>query len=287
MGKPTLEDLPYCEEPLRSSPEAARGDRIGPMALDAEIEARGGRRLRSAVVRPEVVGPHPGVVVIHEVFGDQPEMRAVCDDFARHGYVAVMPDLFSGRGLRPICVARKMIDASRGKVNVDIEATRAWLTEQDDLDGDRIGVIGFCMGGGFALAYIAGGRPGVRAAAVNYGEVPKEESKLHGACAIVGSYGGKDKMLGRTHAERLSHHLEALGIEHDVKRRRTQVHDRRSPPDRQARVPTHCSRPSDRRTVGPCSRSDSGSMSTPSSSVASRIAGAAGCCRSTRRATPS
>lgn len=187
------------------------------MALDVEIVAPAGRRLSGAVARPEGAGQHPGVVVIHEVFGDQPEMRAVCDDFARHGYVAVMPNLFSGRGPRPICVARTMIEASRGKVNDDIDAARAWLAEQEDVDGNRIGVIGFCMGGAFALAYIAGGRPGVRAAAVNYGEVPKEPSKLDGACPIVGSYGGKDKMVGRRHAERLSRHLGALGIEHDVK----------------------------------------------------------------------
>lgn len=46
-------------------------------------------------------GPHPGVAVIHEVFGDQPEMRTVCDDFARQGYVAAMPDPSVAAGLVP------------------------------------------------------------------------------------------------------------------------------------------------------------------------------------------
>ena len=186
------------------------------MTVDIKVVAASGRRLNGAVARPGGAGLHPGIVVIHEVFGDQPEMRAVCDDFARHRYVAVMPDLFSSRGPRPICVARTMADASRGKVNADIDATRAWLTEQDDVDGERIGVIGFCMGGSFALACIAGGRPGVRAVAVNYGVVPKQPEELRGACPIVGSYGAKDKMIGRTHADRLSRHLEILDIEHDV-----------------------------------------------------------------------
>jgi carboxymethylenebutenolidase len=186
------------------------------MALDVEIVASEAR-LKGAAARPDGAGPHPGVVVIHEVFGDQPEMRGVCDDLAGHGYFAVMPDLFSTRGPRPICVARAMVDASRGNINADIDAARAWLTAQDGVDGQRIGVIGFCMGGGFALAYIAGGRPGVRAAAVNYGEVPKDAAKLRGSCPIVGSYGAKDRMLGRTHADRLADHLNALGIEHDVK----------------------------------------------------------------------
>ena len=187
------------------------------MTVDVEIRAAGDGRLRGAVARPAGAGRHPGVVVIHEVFGDQPEMRAVCEDFARRGYVAVMPDLFSGRGPRLVRVARTMVDASRGKVNADIDATRVWLTEQDDVDGERIGVIGFCMGGGFALAYIAGGRPGVRAVAVNYGAVPKDPAKLRGACPIVGSYGAKDRGIGRTHAERLCRHLDMLDIEHDVK----------------------------------------------------------------------
>jgi carboxymethylenebutenolidase len=85
------------------------------------------------------------------------------------------------------------------------------------VDGERIGLIGFCLGGGFALAYIAGGRPGICAVAVNYGEVPKAAVALRGACPIVGSFGGKDRVLGRPHAERLARHLAALGIEHDVK----------------------------------------------------------------------
>jgi carboxymethylenebutenolidase len=190
---------------------------IAMLGPDIELVVDGGRRFNAAVARPERAGPHPGVVVIHEVFGDQPEMRAVCEEFARHGYVAVMPNLFSGRGPRPICVARTMIDASRGKVNDDIDAARSWLAQQEEVDGERIGIIGFCMGGGFALAYVAGGRPGVRAVAVNYGEVPRESASLRGACPIVGSYGARDKVIGRSHAERLSRHLEALAIEHDVK----------------------------------------------------------------------
>jgi len=187
------------------------------MGPDVEIVAEGGRRLNATVARPEAAGKYPGVVVIHEVFGDQPEMRAVCQKFADRGYVAVMPDLFSGRGPRPICVARTMIDASRGRVNEDIDAARGWLVAQEDVDGERIGVIGFCMGGGFALAYVGGSPPGVRVAAVNYGPVPRSSSRLRGACPVVASYGAKDKMIGQGHAERLRGHLQALGVEHDVK----------------------------------------------------------------------
>jgi carboxymethylenebutenolidase len=186
------------------------------VAVEIEIGLPGGGRLHGAVARPGAGGSRSGVVVIHEVFGDQPEMRAVCDRFAARGYVAVMPDLFSAGGRRAICLARAMTELSSGRpgrVTGYIEAARAWLAAQTDVDGEPIAVIGFCMGGGFALLYLAG----VRVAAVNYGQVPKQPAALRGACPIVASYGARDRVVGRRGATRLRHHLEQLGIEHDVK----------------------------------------------------------------------
>jgi len=158
-------------------------------------------------------------VVIHEVFGDQPEMREVCDEFARRGYVAVMPDLFSAGGPRFLCVARTMMDLARGRPGLAlgyVAAAHEWLIARDDVDGERVGVIGFCMGGSFALAYVGEPSAAAKVAAVNYGEVPKRADALRSACPIVASYGGRD-MVTRSHARRLREHLEQLGIEHDVK----------------------------------------------------------------------
>ena len=101
-----------------------------------------------------------------------------------------MPDLFSADGPRALCIARAMAESASGKAGRTsgyIEATREWLAQQEDVDGARIGVIGFCMGGAFALAYVGGGRSGVRAASVNYGDVPKDPERLRGACPIVAS----------------------------------------------------------------------------------------------------
>jgi carboxymethylenebutenolidase len=196
----------------------------GVVASDLQIALPGGGTLRGAGAIPETPGPYPGVVVIHEVFGDQPEMRRVCDEFARRGCVAVMPDLFSAGGPRFLCVARTMMDLARrrpGRVLGYVAAAHEWLVARDDVDRERVGVIGFCMGGSFALAYI--GEPSaavnaaaVKVAAVNYGEVPKRADALRSACPIVASYGGRD-MVTRSHARRLREHLEQLGIEHDVK----------------------------------------------------------------------
>jgi carboxymethylenebutenolidase len=160
----------------------------------------------------------PGVIVLHEIFGAQPEILDVADRFAERGYGALAPDLFSG-GVRLMCLARAMLESSRGRpgaVTAAIEASRAWLAARPDIDAERLAVIGFCMGGGFALTYAAGSRPGLRAAAVNYGQVPADAEQLRGACPVVASYGGRDRVIG-PQGERLREHLTQLGIEHDIK----------------------------------------------------------------------
>jgi carboxymethylenebutenolidase len=189
------------------------------MAEETRIPVPGGGFLDGVVSRPQGNDTSPGVVVLHEIFGDQPEMRDVCDRFAERGYTAVMPDLFSTGGPRALCMARTMIAVARGRVDralAQIDAARRWLTEQPGVDGERLGVIGFCFGGGFALAYAGRPRPGVRAVSVNYGEAPKDACAIAGICPVIASYGARDRIVG-PHAERLRRNLEALGVEHDVK----------------------------------------------------------------------
>ena len=139
------------------------------------------------------------------------------DWLASEGYLTVAPDLFFGRRMLACIVAViREVRARRGRSFDDIEATREWLAAQDDATG-MIAVIGYCMGGGFALLLAPSG--GFAVSSVNYGTAPKDaytEGFLDRACPIVGSYGAKDRGM-RGAADRLERALMAAGVEHDLK----------------------------------------------------------------------
>lgn len=166
-------------------------------------------------------GPWPAVVVLHEAFGLTDDTRAQADRLASAGYIAVAPDLFTNGGaLRCLKGTFSAMLDGHGKAVDDIAAVRSWVAEREDCTG-KVGVIGFCMGGGFALVMA---NRGFDAAAPNYGLVPKDPHEtLAGACPIVASYGARDRGL-RGAADRLEKTLTDLGVDHDVKEYATAGH---------------------------------------------------------------
>ena len=163
---------------------------------------------------PLAEGPHAGVVVIQDLIGMSDDIREQADRLAAAGYLAFAPDLYSGRGLRCVVATLRASRSGEGPAYHDIEAARNLLAAREDCTG-RIGIIGFCMGGGFALLCAPSGD--YQAASVNYGEVPADaERRLAGACPIVASYGARDPGL-RGRAQRLERALASAGVSHDVK----------------------------------------------------------------------
>ena len=174
----------------------------------------GSSELRGYLATPSHPGPWPGVVTIHEAWGLDPVMRRAADRLATMGYLTLALDLYSDGG-RARCIAStiKALANNAGKPFADIEAGQKWLRERPDCTG-KVGVIGFCMGGAFALLTAP---RGFDAASVNYGMLPRHRDEaLAGACPIVGSYGRRD-LANLGVARKLEATLDRLGVEHDVK----------------------------------------------------------------------
>lgn len=174
----------------------------------------GAETLNGILAVPDGPGPWPAVVMVHEVFGIDDNMRAHAERLAALGYLAVMPDLFSRGGMRKCLTATfRALQAGQGQAFDDVAATKAWVLARPDCSG-KVGVIGFCMGGAFALQLAP---RGYDASAVNYGQLPNDlDAVVADACPIVGSYGKDDKSL-KGAAAKLETALTRANVPHDVK----------------------------------------------------------------------
>jgi carboxymethylenebutenolidase len=162
--------------------------------------------------RPNRPGPWPGVVMLHEGWGIDDVLRRHADRLASAGYLVYAPDLFGeGSWLRCVRSTLKAFQARAGKPFELIEACRSQMRADPDCTG-MVGVIGFCMGGGFALLLSA---EGYDAASVNYGLVPSDIDQLAArSCPIVASYGGRDWTAKGVPA--LQQALRTHDVPHDV-----------------------------------------------------------------------
>jgi carboxymethylenebutenolidase len=155
------------------------------------------------------------VVVIHDAFGYGPDNEAISERITEGGFIALTPNLYS-RGGRARCITRVMREmlTKRGRALDDILAARDHLQSMPECTG-KVGIAGFCMGGGFALIMSP---KGFGASAPFYGTpLPRNLSEtLDGACPIVASFGGRDP-LGIGAPDQLRRTTAAKNITSDIK----------------------------------------------------------------------
>jgi carboxymethylenebutenolidase len=177
----------------------------------------GTTQLEGYLARPEGDGPFPGVVVIHEIFGLNENIKDIARRFAGAGYVALAVDLFAGRN-RTVCMFRfigeqlfKPLDNNSIR---ELKTTLTFLADQPGVDSARLGAIGFCLGGSFAIAW-ACNDDRLKAIAPYYGGNPRPLEAVARLCPVVGSYPTGD--FTTAHGQKLDVELDRYNIPHDIK----------------------------------------------------------------------
>lgn len=154
-----------------------------------------GSAMSGYLARPADGGPHPAVLVWMEIFGINAHIRDVTERVAREGYVALAPDFFH-RTHAGLDLGYSDEDMQKGfepygqlqadQMVADARAAIAWLRGRNDVRGDRLGAMGFCVGG--HMTYLCACETDVAAAASFYG----------GGIAAPEGFGGAESTLART-----------------------------------------------------------------------------------------
>ena len=176
----------------------------------------GGQQVTCNVLLPESrVQRSAGVLLIHDIFGFTAVTRNHATRLAEAGYTVAAPEMFPAGSTRGLCVLKTMRDFRRrsGTSWATLDAARTALIDDYGVDSGRLGAMGFCMGGGFALLFAQ--RATLAVAAPFYAEVPSEVLDSHAMCPVVGGWGKRDRLF-RGHGKRLADHLAADGIDHNI-----------------------------------------------------------------------
>jgi carboxymethylenebutenolidase len=166
----------------------------------------GGDSVRAWVVYPQVSTKAPVVVVVHEIFGLSNWIRGVADQLAADGFIAIAPDLLSGK------IAPNLDDSTLKAQGPALIATLDPAVVQKDIDAvaqyamalpaaeKKYGIVGFCWGGGISFAHAAhaGASPLFGASVVYYGVPPKPDQLPSVHAPVLGLYGGTDARIALT-----------------------------------------------------------------------------------------
>ncbi len=177
--------------------------------------------LKAYVAEPAHGGhQHPAVIVVQEWWGLDEHIKDVARRLAAEHYFAIAPDLYSRQGnkvTKDANLAGELMSGLKpGDGLDDLLSTIDWLKAQGSVRASDIGVIGFCMGGSYAIALPCVSRD-IKAAAPFYGEIPPDEKLRNLNCPVFYAYGENDGWIQRQDVERLTGALKKFNQPGEVK----------------------------------------------------------------------
>lgn len=169
------------------------------------------------LTRPNDGKAYPGVVVLQEWWGLVPHIKEVADRLARAGFVALAPDLYHGQAAEEPDEARKLaMGMDRARAVLDVQSAAKYL-QSAHVATPKIGVVGWCMGGGLSLMAAAQDQAGAfGASVVFYGRPLTAEEMASLKAPVLGLFGELDGGIPVEMVKGFEQALQTLGIPHDI-----------------------------------------------------------------------
>jgi carboxymethylenebutenolidase len=188
-------------------------------ATSSEVTYKSGDdAVHGILYAPSGAGPFPAIVVVHEWWGLNDWVKEQAAKLADQGYVTLAVDLYRGKvAQNPDMAHQLMRGVAPDRANRDLQAAVAFLKSQKNVKADRIGSIGWCMGGGYSLD-VALLEPTLAATVINYGHLvtdPAELKKIH--APILGLFGGLDQGITPDDVNKFEQQMKSLGKSVDIK----------------------------------------------------------------------
>jgi len=170
------------------------------------------------LVLPDSPGRHPGIVVIHEYWGLNDWVKEQAQKLAEQGYVALALDLYRGAvATDPGDASELMRALPHDRTTRDLEAAYSYLASRPEVDKNKIGSIGWCMGGGYSLQ-MAIHEPKLAACVVNYGAMPTDPADIARIQSpILGNFGADDRGITPDAVHAFESAMKAAGKSVDLK----------------------------------------------------------------------
>ena len=178
----------------------------------------GDETVQAQLYTPAGKGPFPAIIVIHEYWGLNDWVKEEASKLSDQGYVTLAIDLYRGRVATTPDIAHELMrGVPEDRAKRDLHAAFEYLASQPNIKKDRIGAIGWCMGGGYSLD-VALQEPTLAADVINYGHLATDPDALKKINApILGSFGGQDHGITPDDVHKFEAALKQLGKSADLK----------------------------------------------------------------------
>ena len=178
----------------------------------------GDETVQGVLYTPAGKGPFPALIVIHEWWGLNDWVKDQASKLADQGYVALAVDLYRGKvATTPDMAHEIMRGVPEDRAKRDLHAAFEFLASQPNVKKDRIGAIGWCMGGGYSLD-VALQEPMLAADVINYGHLATDPAALQKINApILGSFGAQDHGIAPDDVHKFEAAMKQFNKKVDIK----------------------------------------------------------------------